>query len=386
SLLSLRPRCNSQTIPSTNPKVLKPAQEYRDLHDTYNSDPDLVTGDFAERMTGLLSRIGDSFSDAQKSISSSMISRGELTQRMYAHDLHALRKQLTEYLAHKSGVWILIDNLDKGWPSHGVNQDDTLIIRCLAEALFQLTKYFRRASIEGFAVMFVRNDVYSLLMDHSSDRGKISQASIDWSDPDLLRELIRLRLIAGDETLQGLSFETVWGKYCVSHVDGEESSEYLIDRCLMRPRALIELVSQCRSHAVNLNKVKIDESDFIQGEAAFSSNLVTNIALEVRDIMPEAEDFAYGFIERKSRLSEAEVCECLAAGTNGGSANGEMLDVLLWFAFLGVLREDGTEAYIHSVKYDMKRLKALISRIETDKRVYCINKAFWAGLEIKEVV
>ena len=43
--------------------------------------------------------------------------------------------------------------------------------------------------------------------------------------------------------------------------DGEETAQFLIDRCLMRPRFLINLVNHCKSNAVNSGRSKIDHID-----------------------------------------------------------------------------------------------------------------------------
>jgi hypothetical protein len=53
---------------------------------------------------------------------------------------------------------------------------------------------------------------------------------------------------------------------------------------------------------------------------------------------------------------------------------------LLWFGFIGVVRENGAVAYIYSVNYNMKHLLGLAK--DPKASVYQINPAFWAGLEI----
>jgi len=64
----------------------------------------------------------------------------------------------------------------------------------------------------------------------------------------------------------------------------------MIERSLMRPRNLIDLVHLCRSHAVNLGKERIDAEDIRRGEDAYSTELVSNISFEIRDVYPEAQD------------------------------------------------------------------------------------------------
>jgi hypothetical protein len=59
-----------------------------------------------------------------------------------------------------------------------------------------------------------------------------------------------------------------------------------------------------------------------------------------------------------------------------------MLDLLLWYGFLGYVRDDGEAAYIYNVKYDMRRLAALIQKKGLEQTSLKVNPAFWRGLEI----
>jgi hypothetical protein len=63
------------------------------------------------------------------------LSNDELTNILYKHDTKVLRERLAAYLGEKREVWILFDNLDKGWPPRGLDDQDVLILRCLIEAL-----------------------------------------------------------------------------------------------------------------------------------------------------------------------------------------------------------------------------------------------------------
>ena len=173
----------------------------------------------------------------------------EITQLIYKHDIIALRSQLTDYLKNKDELRILFDNIDKGWPPQGVSPQDVLTLRCLIDALFKLQRALHREDISANFTVFIRNDVFENLMEITPDRGKISTALVDWSDPELLLEILRRRfLVSGihPET----PFDNIWRTICVSHIGGEETSHYLVDRCLMRPRSFIEFLGFCRSHAV----------------------------------------------------------------------------------------------------------------------------------------
>ena len=245
-----------------------------------------------------------------------------------------------------------------------------------------MEKYLRKGETDCHGIVFLRNDVYELLVEHTIDRGKTSKVLLDWTDADLLREVLRRRLVASDAMKDAVKFEAIWATICVSHVDGEESSSYLIDRCLMRPRSLLDLLHFCKSHAVNLGHSKIEVDDIKQGEASYSSDLLVNVGFEIRDIFPAAVDFLYEFIGIKAHITLGELKALYESGKIPEEQREKLLDLLLWYGFLGVVREDGEIAYIYSVKYDMKRLKALVRKQEENIVLYFINPAFWSGLEI----
>ena len=357
-------------------------EPYRKLADAYNEDDFVAEGDFAERMLKLTERIAEDFEAAGgTSARGKTLSSGEITELIYKHDLKRLRSEVMEYLEFKDSLWILFDNLDKGWPAHGVTAEDVLTLRCLIEALGNIERQLDRRDIEGHGVVFIRNDVYELLVAETSDRGKVSQVGLDWTDANLLRELLRRRFVhtgvEGDP-----SFEELWRRLCCTHVRGEESSQYLIERCLMRPRALIELVSYCRSHAVNLGRDSIELEDVEQGEEAFSVELLMNIGFELQDVFPAAKDVLYEFLESSINLTGREVLECIGQVV-GGDEKRQLFEFLLWYGIFGVLRDDERVTYIYDARYDMRRLLGLIAGRGGDEARLRLNPAFWKALEAR---
>lgn len=356
-------------------------EPYRELANEYGSDPYVAEADFAERMSKLMQRIMRQFKDVIGTGEwKARLSTDELTNILYQHDTKSLQSRVTEYLQNKQLVWILFDNLDKGWPATGLGADDILILRCLIDAIGKLERTFRKEKLKCFGVVFLRNDIYENLMEHTPDRGKTSRVVLDWTDPEMLRELLRLRFTSKLDS-KNATFDTIWNQIAVSHIDGEESSSYIVDRCLMRPRSLIDFLQYCRSHALNLGHEKIEVDDIRHGEESYSSELVANLGFEIRDVFPRARDVLYEFIGSPKMISRQLVMEAVERAGIDVSLQETMLDLLLWFGFLGVVRENGEVAYIYTVSYDRKRLKALMRR-DPCGDVFFINPAFWIGLEV----
>lgn len=363
---------------------------YRDLAKEYGKDAFVTEGDFAERIMKLTERMASNFRKALGSANGrKRLTQEELTNLIYQHDMGKLRNRIRDYLLKKKGLWILFDNLDKGWPPQGLKPDDLLILRCLLEAMGKLERFLRHHDndIDCHGMVFIRDDVYEHLLENTPDRGKIKRIGIDWSSADLLRELLRRRIVASGGNRKS-EFEEIWRSICVSHVKGVESSTYLIDRCLMRPRYLIDLVNCCQSHAVNLNQRRIEERHIIQGEEVYSNDLVVNFALEIRDVFPDLGDMLYEFVGSPAILQRSEV-----EGTIRKAFTQmhfiqlqEVTEYLLWCGFFGFVRPDGKVLYIYDLKYDWKVLKALIGKECNGQSRYQINPAFWAGLLIESPI
>ena len=164
---------------------------------------------------------------------------------------------------------------------------------------------------------------------------------LDWSDATMLKELVRRRLTrayADSHT----SFEDVWLAAFISHYQGEDSASFLIERCLMRPRYLINLITYCKSHAVNLRHQKIEEDDIREGLRAFSNDLVEDIDLEIADVFPGADNLLYAFIGAPFRMTLEQLCGILTESGISEESLADAIDVLLWYAFLGITDNNGS--------------------------------------------
>jgi len=356
---------------------------YQRLSAAYSTDEYVREGDFSERMSGLIDAVIAVFQKQYPDRADIRLNQRQVTEVLYRHNLKELRESLEEYLSLKGEIWILFDNLDKGWSTHGVSEADLLMMRCLLDGSRKLEQSFARNSIACHTIVFMRNDIYELLLDATPDRGKELRTSLDWSEPDLLRQLVKRRL-----TYNGLSaeleFEQLWRQICVPIVHGEDSFQYLIDRSLMRPRFLLNIISHCRGFAVNLEHGKIEQADIDRGISAYSTDLIFDIDLEIRDVLPFATDVLYHFIDRPSHMSMDNLREILSGAGFDQEQQERLMDILLWYGVFGVERNDGELSYIYDVNYDIKRLKTIISRLPPEAPRMVINPALWAGLEISE--
>ncbi|WP_159006710.1 hypothetical protein [Bradyrhizobium sp. S69] len=352
---------------------------YRRLLDAYSAG-DAGEGDFSERLLALSRELAAKFQKGFGTGKDQRLTAQQVTELIYKHNIREIRDALSSYLKFKNAVWVLFDNLDKGWSSHGITGNDTLILRSLIDAARKIQREVQRDGHDFHCVVFVRNDVYQLLVETSADYGKESRATLDWTDSDLLRELVRRRMIQNGLP-EDTAFERVWAQVCISQYSGEETSQYLIDRSLMRPRNLLKMLAHCRGFAVNLGRERIEQADLEKGLKAYSLDLITEADQELTDIIGSDTALLYHFIGEGDRFDRSRLGAILKGADILAESIGSVIEFLLYYGFLGIKVGSENSRYIFDVGYDMKLLKVLISKHE-QSLIYVLNPAFFPALNL----
>lgn len=359
-------------------------KEYLELKELHGRTSEALEGDFSERLYAFSSSVADRFDDKFRDKTDVNLSSVDVGQLLHSGDIPALRGSISRYLDRKTSVWVLFDNLDKGWSIGGVDETDALITRALIDASRKVEREMERDGHKFTNVVFVRNDVYDTVMRNSADFGKEMRAVLDWTDEDLLREMLRLRLA------KGLGIETnapgffdIWQRLVVSHYNGEETSSALIKRTLMRPRNLLKIFNHCRGFATNLNKGKIEEGDIEKGLKAYSEDLFTEIGRELEDVAPYASDVLYELMDTKSKLTTSEIEKRIMHLTAERDQIDAIMRFLIFYGVFGLVADEKTY-YIYDVNYDLKRIEVR-TRGLGERAVFEINPALWPALNTTEV-
>ena len=352
-------------------------EPYRKLVEVYKAGS-AAEGDFSERLVGLSQQLIKDFNARYGTARDQRLTATDVTELIHKRNIRDIRNTLSAYLAFKDSVWVLFDNLDKGWSAHGLTVSDVLILRCLIDAARKIQRELQGDGHDFHCVVFVRNDVYQLLVEASADYGKESRAVLDWTDVDLLREVLRRRLIR-NMPLSDTPFVQVWSQICVSHYHGEETSQYLIDRSLMRPRNLIKLLAHCRGFAVGLERARIEEVDLEKGLRAYSIDLITEADQELTDILGAETNLIYYFIGEGQEFELQKLESILSGAGVPTEKTDNVIQFMLYYGFLGVKTEDLIPRYIFELGYDMKLLSTVVMKAK-DNLIYVLNPAFHPGL------
>lgn len=357
---------DAQRFTSANPDLVSVVSRMKELY--LEERLGTEQGDFSERLLLVIERVVGRFGSVGE------LKRSEDVARLlYGGALQALQTELGKYLRRKTEVWLLVDNLDKAWPIMGATPEDIMLLRSLLAATRKLQNELESLDVEMRSIVFIRDDIYDLLLHHTPDRGKEHVEILDWSDPESLKRMLHLRLQMNEDLPAGL--EDAWSTLFCVNISGENSLGYVLARTLLRPRNLLKFVKRAIGVALNRGHDKVEQADLLQAESDHSSEMLTELQLEVGDTFPALPEVLYSFVEQPRTLTGDAISALLIKGGVPAEQVQQTRDVLLWYGFLGVCKRDGAEAYSFETHGDVKRLLAMQANEQ-----YCIHPAFRTAL------
>lgn len=259
--------------------------------------------------------------------------------------------------------------------------EDVVIVRGLIVASAKVERYLGRAGLDAHVIIFLRNDIFEFLVDQTPDRGKELQIAIDWNDRELLKHMIQRRLVASKLSDRD-DFDYLWRLICTPLAHGQQSFDYMVDHCMMRPRYLIRILRECRTLAINREHETIAPDDIDKGIEIFSNAMIKETDLEIRDVMPEAGDLMYNLVGEPRVMSRDKLCSLFPASCGTEQQRERLIDLLLWFGVIGLQEVGDQVTYIYDAAagYSLKKLKALIAK--ATNALYRVNPALESGLGV----
>lgn len=342
----------------------------REISEALEKQGVIHSGDFTARINRLGSFILQEIERAE--------TRGEklnperLTNIVFRDAVGAIKELILKNTTKDSRLVLLFDNLDKGWPAAGVDKFDIRLLRLLLEALEKVRRDFATVDREFMHVVFLRNDIYELLVEGTPDRGKTAQVRLDWTDRVKLRQVIYRRLQTALDDRKA-TFEDLWKRIAVPLVGTQDSFEYLLDHSLMRPRFLITIVENAVAHAINRGHVQMSEDDCRDAVRQHANILVDDFGYEIRDVSGISADVLYALIGATKVITRDDVLQRFQKIGIPSEDLDRAFDLMIWYGVLGIL-VNGKEKYVYDYDYNVKRLTAEIAMSGTG--TFVINEAF----------
>lgn len=342
-----------------------------DLEDKFSLSDQVVSGDFTSR---LKTAVDEVIRMAGQSKNAENL-RSELTNFMFESPIPALRDAISELSSYFDSIHLLIDDLDKGWPARRVEDQDVTMVKHLIETLQRIRRDLSKRDIDFQHLLFLRRDIYERLVELTSDRGKYNVINVDWSDPLQLENLILSRVCTSvDESEEQHAWQAL-----NPPMSGGGAMQRMISASLMRPRFLIDICERALSFAINRGHEVVEENDVESAAEQMSLYLVSDFGYELRDIAGTPEDIFYLFIGASEKLNPSDL-HLLLSQIDLGMPTEDVIDLLLWYGFLGIVAANGARVFIYDRAYDIRRLDAE-RRSRGNSIEFALNPAFLRGLQ-----
>lgn len=333
---------------------------YEKLQMLFRSRVDTGTGDFSERLKRLAENVVDRFRSSdlvQNDLH--QFDSSKVLEVIYGEDVRQLREGVLEYLRLKGFVLILFDNLDRFWTPGGFTEDDALIVVGLAESMQEISRKFRKKSLDFRWAIFIRSDVYEFLIRGMADYGKLAVQSLEWGDRALLKAMFEQRLKASVADMKE-EWENLWLRASVPIVNGRPIMDFLIDGSLMRPRYLIRLFETARRRAITFGRPRIGEEDYMFALKELGWQVLEDLDREIADLVQNGSDLLFEITQARDGLTVAKFRYLASKRIESPEHVSKLLDVMLWNGSLGVM--DGqSPKYIFDSGYKRQYLAALIN-------------------------
>jgi hypothetical protein len=151
----------------------------------------------------------------------------------------------------------------------------------------------------------------------------------------------------------------------------------------MRPRYLIDLINHCRGNALTLGRDRIEQDDLRAGVTLMSRDLVSELSHEIRDVHPASEDVVYAFTGCEKDMSQEDISLAFMEAKVAEDQQERLLQLLLWYGFLGILDDENEPKFIYQVQYNARVLTTYRQRRTSKAKCFQINPAFWPALNVR---
>ena len=310
--------------------------------------------------------------------------RNFLNEKLHMSALRDLRQVTSNAIKDRRRVALLIDNLDKSWERGTDYERLSRVLFGLLSAVGHVSRDFSRESVlrgkvEVTLTVFLRADIFSIVLRHAREPDKLDVLQIKWPDRELLSRVIEDRYAAVTDG----SAEDIWKSLFCQSVAEVRTRDYILWRVLPRPRDLVYLCNASLLAATNSRHDRVESADIANGEKAYSHFAFEALLVE-SDPDAGLSDLLFNFAGTNATVTSSKLQELLGTDAQGDVDN--LVGTLLRSSFLGLeVAEDVYEYF--SDETTEKKNRALAKRLgETrgSSARYRIHPAFRPFLEIAD--
>lgn len=306
-------------------KSIQQLEAFRDEH------CDILSGDFDDRLRNALQQASHITGKVE-----GWDPKGQIIQTFHSQSINELEKALLPVIKEKR-VFLVIDNLDQDWNGSDLGPCADVLIGLINEAQRINTAFGGKVNI----IVFLRTDIADVVRRCDVEADKKLWSEIQW-DKESLSNLIAVR-ISGSLGIpyDGNDPYQIWSRVFPPMIGEANTSCYIVDRTLMRPRDLIWYCSIILDLARMRGHESITQDDVVDAEKAYSRQITQMVLQEYAHALPDIESMMVCLINCSPILTGGEICALVkdAVDCHDDSELWAALDLLYRAGIIGIVRD-----------------------------------------------
>lgn len=314
--------------------------------------------------------------------------RQRISEVLHQGPLRTLRRLLAPVLAKRERTSIIVDNLDKAWDK---DADAPQLSRLLLGLLACMDSF--RSEMEGDTSgedvtislsLFIRSDIFATVTGLAREPDKLPVHRIRWPERAELLQVVEQRYVAAQD--RDVAAKELWTRYFCPRVGGSVTTDWLLNRCLPRPRDVLYLTRAAIDQAVGRRHPRVEEDDLISAELEYSLFAFEAALVEGQQRLAQIENVLLEFAGAPTDLDEAELCDLLRAGGVEGPDQERTIDILRDLSFIGTIVSSEECIFTDSPREKQRAEVLLKKRRWEDESLpaFRIHPAFWAYLDLEQ--
>lgn len=200
-----------------------------------------------------------------------------------------------------SSYHVIFDELDEDYRDI-TNKDEAIpynnLITSLFKAVQEIRNTFKQLNKKIIPVIFLRDDIYSIIKDPDKNKWSDLKIEIDW-DEEKIKKLLAFRISRAIDRncKKTLGFIDAWNRVFKEEpvFMGDQGKrpmnrfEFISRSTHIRPRDYVEYLKQCALEAIESNTQIVSARIIKRVDKAFSNYLKAEIIDEIQAILPEIE-------------------------------------------------------------------------------------------------
>lgn len=199
-----------------------------------------------------------------------------------------------------SKYYIIFDELDEDYREfESIDQQNNYknLVTSLFKAVQDVKNYFNDKKNIINPIVFLRDDIYSIIRDADKNKWTDFKIEIDW-DKEKIKKMIAYRISkAIDSNSPILSFDRAWNKIFINKPlnMGDKQSrqmhvfDYMTLSTHLRPRDYVKYINVCCEQTLEENREKVHPKTVKKVDKGFSNYMKDEIVDEVHALLPEID-------------------------------------------------------------------------------------------------